>query len=699
MKLQKAAICAILSIFAVSCSQVEVDTGTIETVNSVEYFGNDIIHAYADQPAAATRTSLLADSTTVVWSSGDKFDIVSSDGQKNTFGLISGAGEQDASFSGTVSGSEPYYAVYPASDDISINDGVLNFKLPKNQTYKANSFGLDASPAIAKTYNVSDGLYFKNLCGLLCLNLQGSSMSVKKIVLHDLAGNMLWGDAKLTLKDAGTDYQQMELTGGDNKLTLEMSSAVTLLPATPKKFYFVVPQGTLDHGFEAVIYDASGAVIDVIQTQNPAVAVERSHTSNMVPLKLTGTRTEYSEVARRGYYNDIFMDGGCHLTSRNSLPAATTLLGWTMEYFASEATANLKEIDTTMQTAVFVGDENDPNGALLYPDGEPRYRCIYVNGGKSTNHGKSLGAKGRQSIYDFVYAGGGYVGTCAGALIACQGYDSYKTYSYYLHIYPGHTYHTGMNDTHTDLTVVSGCPLLKYSDFGGDNVIASVIHNGGCYCSTSTEYWVSGAEKLLTYSNCPSGHTDNNGRVACWAYKPSKEAGRMVLIGSHPEGAESGEKRDLMGAMLRYAVDGGGTVSTKATLTKGTKLSFTSKSGTKAGIGDKQYHHFKVEIPAGAKNIKVNLTSTTTQSDLYLSLNKKSLAYFSDADYALTQEGGEKTLDIKNLDAGTWYVSVYCASTPTAKKKGYITGAAYYQYTGNVEVLKGVPYTLSVDWE
>lgn len=685
---------AILSIFAVSCSQAEVEPETVETR---KYYGDDVISASAEQPSASTRTSLLKDSTTVVWSKDDAFTLVSSDGKKSVFGIVDGVGEVSASFSGTVSGTAPYYAVYPASEDVSISDGVMNFKLPQTQKYVANSFGPNTSPALAMSDDPSKGIHFSNLCGLLCLNIQASSMSVKKIVLHDLAGNCLWGDAKLTIDGFGTSGQKMEVTGGNNQLVLEMDKNISLLPATPKKFYFVVPQGTLDHGFAAVLYNASGEVFSIIQTQNPAIVIERSRTSNMEPYKITETKTESKDVARRGYYKDIFMDGGIALTSRTSLPAATVLLGWEMEYFASMGTSSLVKADTTMQTALINGDSNDSNGVLLYPDGEPRFRCIYVNGGKSPAHGKSLGETGRKRIYDFVYNGGGYVGTCAGALIASNGYDSYDNYQYYLNIFPGHTYHTGMSETYSDMTVVSDSPLLKYSNFGGDKLIEHVYHNGGCYMSTATKYWVDGTEKLLLYANAPV--SSNNGRVSCWAYKPDEEAGRMVLIGSHPEGETSGEKRDLMGAMLRYAVDGNGVIDTKVSVRNGMKYDFTSRTGQHAGIGDRQYHHFLLDIPGGAKNLKINLESTSTKSDLYLSLNKGKFAYFTESDYVLTQAGASKSLNIKALEPGEWYISVYCPTEVISTLTKYASGASYYQYTGNTEALNGVPYSLTVSWE
>ena len=143
----------------------------------------------------------------------------------------------------------------------------------------------------------------------------------------------------------------------------------------------------------------------------PADAVARNHAKY---------RNEVLSNSR-GFYKEIFMDGGIALTSRRSLPAAP-FLGIEMEYFASmkEATKS----DTLRQHKLFCGYEDDTNGWLLYPDGAPRFRVIYVNGGKAASHARSFGnegADGYKALNDFVKAGGSYIGTCAGAYIGSKG--------------------------------------------------------------------------------------------------------------------------------------------------------------------------------------------------------------------------------------------------------------------------------------
>ena len=63
------------------------------------------------------------------------------------------------------------------------------------------------------------------------------------------------------------------------------------------------------------------------------------------------------------------------------------------------------------------------------------------------------------------------------------------------------------------------------------------------------------------------------------------------------------------------------------------------------------------------------------------------------ADYADTGSGGNKTLTISSLPAGTWDVGVKCASTVTVELQSW-----GHEYTGNLDVLNGLAYTIKADW-
>ena len=392
----------------------------------------------------------------------------------------------------------------------------------------------------------------------------------------------------------------------------------------------------------------------------------------------------YSIGIAQGYYKDLFMDGGVGLTSRTSL-AAAEYAGLSMEYLATD--------DSSIQAKVMIENEYDYNGVLLYPDGKPRFRVIYTNGGKATKHGNSLGEKGRNRVKTFYYNGGSYTGSCAGMFISSISYYSTDTWGSYYHIWPGRTKTTGLISTSTGHFIPENSLLLQYYDFGGDFYIDSVRHNKGGYAREDIDFPPE-TEVLLRY-DLPVWNMHE--KVSCWAYKKFNNNGRIVIIGSHPESSISGECLDLMTAILLYAIDGQGDININGTLYNGQKCimdkSTIENDPAYTKIGDKQYHHFKIEIPEGVSKLSVVLDGED-RYHLNLYLKREDFAFRSGADYADTTDGANKTISVSELSSGTWFVGVECATTI-----GTINRDWGYEYTGNLDVLNGVSYSITASWD
>jgi hypothetical protein len=139
-------------------------------------------------------------------------------------------------------------------------------------------------------------------------------------------------------------------------------------------------------------------------------------------------------LATEGFYKDLFMDGGTGLTHRTKLYAAESL-GLSYEY-------NARDDNGTLQY-VMVANPDDANGYLLYPDGAPRFRLIYTNGGDAYVHGTAMGDTGRQRIRDFYSHGGSYSGSCAGAYLASLSNQDSGASPYFYHLWPGRTKEIG----------------------------------------------------------------------------------------------------------------------------------------------------------------------------------------------------------------------------------------------------------------
>ena len=395
------------------------------------------------------------------------------------------------------------------------------------------------------------------------------------------------------------------------------------------------------------------------------------------------------KVLNRSFYKDVFLDAGIVLTSRKSL-AAAQYLGLSLEGISLPYSRPSDE-DRALQTAIITGEPVDLNGRLLYPDGQPRYRLLFVNGGTSTSHGSSLGVKGVENMRVFVENGGSYVGTCAGAFLVSNGYDGKANYPYYISAWPGISMHTELHNNRFGMFIEEDSPLLQYYDFGGDHYVDSIRHNNGAYPMEL----LPGTEVLARY-NYPKKESVHL-QPSIWSYKKSAKSGRVVMEGSHPEEVKDGERRDLTAAMMLYAMDGVGVTPLKGYLKNGEERVMNKKSTDKKPdytcIGDLQTHHFAAYIPSDAKNIRVELKSSS-DCDLSLMMSQDSFAFADVAEYRSAVPGANQKLSFPSIREGLWFIAVQCLTTVTVTETDY--GQAY---SGKTEVLNGVPYKIMISWE
>ena len=400
-----------------------------------------------------------------------------------------------------------------------------------------------------------------------------------------------------------------------------------------------------------------------------------------------------------GFYKEIFMDSGIQLYGRKNLIAAD-FLGAEYEVFLRTTLVGTGN-DTLMQHKCFVGWEGDTNGALLYPDGSPRFRMIYVNGGLAGSHGRSLGEDGRERFREYVRNGGSYLGTCAGAFVASQGYinvkDEYTPNKNYLGIWPGRVRDTYLADKWLTMYMDEDCPLLKYYDFGGDLKVENIYHLNGPYAALEPQDMPpAGTLPLLRvdYDTIPPQGPSIDNQVTCWAYKANDIAGTVISMASHPEEITEGERLHLMAAFLQYAMDNTGSPIVKGELVSGQMREMNKATEDAAPeftkIGDRQYHHFTVDVPKRTRKLIITLEGADG-TDLSLAAMPGEFAFLKDAAVKDESAGSRKTIVLKKPQAGKWYISVFCETAPDAEfgENGVI-------YTGRTDVLNGVPYKVSV---
>ena len=151
--------------------------------------------------------------------------------------------------------------------------------------------------------------------------------------------------------------------------------------------------------------------------------------------------------------------------------------------------------------------------------------------------------------------------------------------------------------------------------------------------------------------------------------------------------------------MLKYAMDGVGKPTVKGELKNGEERRMTCYTHDKrpayTRIGDKQYHHFTIEVPKQTRQLTLTLKSLMGYDDvvMYLCARHGDFAFVDDADYKNVALDANKRLVIKNPKPGTMYVSVHCATTVDT-----IVTPNGTQYAGRTDVLNGIPYTIKADY-
>ena len=769
------AVAAIAAVF--SCTTTEPDLPVRPSVPSAPA-GDVVISSSLEQPAE-TKTYLSgndADGYVTVWQENDKFSVVGlADGasKSSTFTLTGDAGNQQGSFTGTFpQGCSEMYAVFPqygSNAAVKADGSAITLKIQEQKNLEYNNVAKNLMPSVAKVVQSggNNSVEFHNLFGLLRITLTSpKSLRFRKMELIDLGGNMLWGDC-----NGEPDYEHISLSGGTNSIYLQGNEAY--INSTTRSFYFCVPPGALDNGFAIRIYEYDkdrsnyvGREYSILQKISGTAPMPRSTILYLSPSTITD-KSEPLNAADRGYYKTLFIDAGIMLDSFCSsdpesdlyLPFLTAMgLENDYEYIHTSGTSDFTYTAQTSLITGTTGDNNfpsDKNGVLLYPDGEPRFRAIFVNGGTSETHGISLGADGRGRIKRFVERGGSYIGACAGAILAATSVDGVNHYdntdetvpNYTFGLWPGNASHTGWPNNYgeegIDSNIYTGITVTDHfaekTSFDADQKIEPVRHHGGVYAqdlyvtpenpaySADTHvlgryaysYWQEGwpskashyvnPENLADKSNIYLGNNkDHDGKAAIWAYRPTgdkveKDKGCVIMSGSHFETSTATDQIEYFCSMVKYALDGKGDYHERIrSLTLGTtrKMNNTTYNETgdnwNAPIGDRQYHHFKFTTDDDIEDFELELSSSYDKDsgiDLYLCLNNGSFAWLSNSEYVLTNKGGQKTLRIKHLPKGTWYVSVFCATKVETTEK--IQTPRYLKYSGKTQVLDGIAYTLT----
>ena len=212
---------------------------------------------------------------------------------------------EKAEFDGAIAFSSSYHAFYPYSADLRDSCGVFIFNLPQVQKYVRGTFDPNAAPMAAKAA-AGEELQFRNLCGILALQLKGTG-SVKSITFmgRDAAGNPMNVAGTFEVNMTSDDYPTINVKSAPkSSVTLECGEAVALSSASATPFYLVLPPATYS-SFIVMVTMSDGKVM-LKEGINP-LTIKRSDIANASPLAYV--ESVAVDLSERGNSNCYIVPG------------------------------------------------------------------------------------------------------------------------------------------------------------------------------------------------------------------------------------------------------------------------------------------------------------------------------------------------------------------------------------------------------
>ena len=203
----------------------------------------------------------------LVWNTGDQIKVYTADKTETNaanFTLATGAGTKDATFSGTLTESDTYYAFYPTTGIELTGEGKFKLPVSDTQTFVDANFTTNTFPMCA---TATDGdLEFHSPYGILGIPMKGTA-TIGSIVLTDSLGMLLEGYYEMN--DVDTTF-----VGNSATITLSFGEGLTLSADTAKTAYFIVPAGVFTMGFKAEVKGTDGNRITMLETSKNNVIVK-----------------------------------------------------------------------------------------------------------------------------------------------------------------------------------------------------------------------------------------------------------------------------------------------------------------------------------------------------------------------------------------------------------------------------------------
>ena len=263
-----------------------------------------------------SRTS-TADGSSVIWNEGDTVSLFNGKNVNEKYRVQEGEGGKASTTlvkvtdSDTPAGSDATFAAsiayYPyGTVNYTGKDGkhYLEVTVPSTQAYAPNSFGKGALPMVAVTASKDDdNLHFKNLFGLIKLQLKGSDGvdRITGITIKGNKGEKLSG--KATVNCSNTEAPTVSFDEEDvyDYVKLDCAEGVAINKTTATSFRIALPPTTFSEGISVTVELGDGCIVTKSTTGELTIA--RSMVTPMAALTFTreNARLNVPDPAFRAY--------------------------------------------------------------------------------------------------------------------------------------------------------------------------------------------------------------------------------------------------------------------------------------------------------------------------------------------------------------------------------------------------------------
>lgn len=248
--------------------------------------------ATTESPATKTALNKNGETYNVLWQNGDQIAIVDAASNIGVYQTTSTTTQGNFSYmSGTAATTPDYKAWYPVT---LYNDGAPT--LPATQKYIAGN--IKNSPMYAESG--TESLSFKNICGIIRLNISTSVVGkkVRKIILS--ANQGMSG----TITNAATlasDSYIADVSGTDG-ITLDCGESGVDISATPTAFHFAVPAETYT-GLKITVITTDGLFQTRALKSDKSIVVGRSNIADVtIPFNKLDDVTDLSASGTANTY-------------------------------------------------------------------------------------------------------------------------------------------------------------------------------------------------------------------------------------------------------------------------------------------------------------------------------------------------------------------------------------------------------------